>query len=63
MYPRILTKDERRKIKAFNKQDGEKEEHERQIYSRCRRYLPAIKEDLVLIEEFMKHYESHIKKD
>jgi hypothetical protein len=63
MFTRILTDLERRRIRAHIKADGEKASPVTQLATRCRQNLPRIKEDLALIEEFMKHYESHVKKD
>jgi hypothetical protein len=56
MHKSILSDLERRRIRAFIKADGEKSSAIRGLTTRCQKYLPTIKEDLALIEEFMKHY-------
>jgi hypothetical protein len=56
MHKSILSELERRRIRAFNKADGEKSSAIRGLTTRCQKYLPKIKEDLALIEEFLQHY-------
>jgi len=57
MFTRILTDLERKRIRAFNKADGEKSSALRGLATRCREHLPQIKEDLKLIQEFLATYE------
>ena len=57
MHKSILSDLERRRIKAFIKADGKKETFMTVLAARCRKHLPKIREDLVLIEGFMATYE------
>ena len=56
MHKSILSDLERRRIKVFNKTNGEKESFMTVLATRCRQNLPRIKGDVALIEEFMSHY-------
>jgi hypothetical protein len=56
LFTRILTDFERKKIKAFLKQDGEKNPPVRKIAMRARRDLPTIKADLDLLEALLRKY-------
>ena len=56
MFTRILTDLERKKIKTFLKDDGEKSVVVRSAASRCRKHLPQIKEDMALLEDFLASY-------
>ncbi|MCJ7505583.1 hypothetical protein MUP05_03805 [Candidatus Bathyarchaeota archaeon] len=62
MFTRILTEKERRHMRAFIKADGEKATFMTVLATRCRKHVPQIRKDLALIEEFMTHYEPHVKK-
>ena len=56
MFTRILTETERKKMKSYLKQDGEKEMHIRVIASRAHRFLPVIRSDLELLEKLLATY-------
>jgi len=53
----VLTDLERRRIRSYMKTNGERTPALRGLATRCRQYLPTIREDLALIEEFVKHYQ------
>jgi len=57
MYPRILTKLERKQAKTYLKQNGEKTLNIQVLVSRTRSYLPQIKQDLELLEKLLETYE------
>lgn len=63
MFSRILTEIERKRIKTYLKQDGERDVNIRQLVMRSRRQLSTIKSDLELLERLVAAYDSHIKKD
>ena len=63
MNPKILTDLECKKIKAYLKDDGEKDVYIRQLVFRGKRFLPHIKQDLELLERLVQVYESHVRKD
>jgi len=52
----ILTDLERKRIRGYIRADGEKTPALRGLATRCRQYLPGIREDLALIEEFLNIY-------
>jgi hypothetical protein len=56
MFTRILTALERKKIKSYLKQDGEKDAHIRVLATYGRRNLPVIKSDLELLDKFLTTY-------
>ena len=56
MHPRILSNLEEKQIRAYLKRDGEKETPVRMIASRARKFLPAIKSDLSLLEKLLATY-------
>jgi len=62
MHPRILSPLEERQIRAFLKQDGEKNLNMRVLASRARKNLPKIKEDLELLDRLLTTYENETKK-
>jgi hypothetical protein len=62
MFSRILTEIERKRIKNYLKQDGERDVNIRQLVMRSRRHLSTIKQDLMLLEKLVSAYDSHIKK-
>ena len=57
MFQRILTELERRRIRAYLKTDGERDEAIRNLVSRMKHYGPRIKEDLELLENLLETYE------
>jgi hypothetical protein len=57
MFTRILTDLERRRIKTYLKQDGEREAPIRKLVNRGRTYLPQIEADLALVKELLGSYE------
>ena len=57
MHPRILSPLEERQIKAFLKQDGEKNLNMRVLASRARKNLPEIRKDLELLEKLLQTYQ------
>lgn len=63
MFQRILTDLERRHLKKYLANDGEREAVIRALAMRARRYLPIIKADLEMLERLVQVYESHVKKD
>jgi hypothetical protein len=62
MFTRILTGLERRRIKIYLKQDGEREAPIRKLVNRGRTYLPQIEADLSLVKELLATYERTKKK-
>ena len=62
MHKAILSDKERRALRQFSKANGEKDSYARYLATRLRQYLPTYEKDLALIEEFMTHYKSHVKK-
>jgi hypothetical protein len=62
MFSRILTEIERKRIKTYLKQDGERDVNIRQLVMRSRRHLPTIKQDLDLLERLVQAYDSHVKR-
>ncbi len=56
MFSRILTEAERKRIKSYLKQDGEKEVLIRQLVSRAKRQVPTIRSDLDLLEKLLATY-------
>jgi DeoR/GlpR family transcriptional regulator of sugar metabolism len=63
MFTRILTDLERKRIKSYLKQDGEKEVLIRQLVSRARCQVPTIRSDLDLLEKLLKTYTGEQKKE
>ena len=57
MFTRILTDLERRRIKAYLKQDGERDLAIRKIVNRGKTYLPQIEADLAFVKELLTAYE------
>lgn len=57
MHPRILSPLEERQIKAFLKQDGEKNLNMRVLTSRAKKHLPRIREDLELLQKLLQTYQ------
>lgn len=62
MHPRILSPLEERQIRAFLKQDGEKNLNMRVLTSRARGNLPQIRSDLELLEKLLTRYDAERKK-
>ena len=56
MFTRILTEIERKRIKAYLRQDGEKAVPVRIIASRAKKFMPAIRSDLELLEKLLATY-------
>ena len=56
MFTRVLTVLERRRIKTYLKQDGEREAAIRKIVNRGKVYLPQIEQDLQLLKELLEAY-------
>ena len=57
MFTRILTDLERKRIKSYLKQDGEKEVPVRNIASRAKKFMPAIRRDLDLLDRLLTTYQ------
>jgi hypothetical protein len=57
VYTRILTEDERKKIRSYLRTNGKKDATIRKIVSRARRYRGQIMLDLQLLEDIVAHYE------
>jgi hypothetical protein len=57
VFTRILTDLERRRIKTYLKQDGERDMPIRKIVNRGKTYLPQIESDLALVKELLAAYE------
>lgn len=57
MFTRILTDVERKHISRYLKQDGEKQIYIRKIVYGARKNLPAIKQDLELLEKLLAAYD------
>jgi hypothetical protein len=57
MFTRMLTDLERRRIKAYLKQDGERQSSVRKIVSRGKAFLPQIESDIALVKELLAAYE------
>jgi hypothetical protein len=57
VYTRILTEDERKKIKSYLRTDGKRDATIRKIVSRARRYRGQIMLDFRLLEELVGRYE------
>jgi len=56
MFTRILTEVERKHIRAYLKQDGEKEIQIRKVVYGARKHLPTIRSDLELLEKLLATY-------
>jgi hypothetical protein len=56
MFSRVLTAVERKKIKSYLAQDGEKGGHIRVIATRAKQFVPTIKSDLDLLEKLLETY-------
>jgi hypothetical protein len=56
MFTRILTDLERKRIKSYLKQDGEKDVNIRQLVMRYKRDLPTIQSDMDLLERLLATY-------
>jgi hypothetical protein len=56
LHPRILSPLEERQIKAFVKQNGEKEVNMRVLAHLAKKNLPRIKADLELLEKLLDTY-------
>ena len=56
MFTRILTEVERKHIRAYLKQDGEKKVEIRKIVSGARKHLPTIRSDLELLDKLLAIY-------
>lgn len=56
MFTRILTDLERRRIKTYLKQNGERGEPIRKLVNRGNAYLPQIEADLALVKELLEAY-------
>ena len=56
MHPRILSNLEEKQIRAYLKQDGQKEAPVRNIASRAKKFMPAIRSDLALLEKLLATY-------
>jgi len=56
MFTRILTEVERKHIRAYLKQDGEKKVEIRKLVSGARKHLPTIRSDLELLEKLLATY-------
>jgi len=57
MHPRLLSPLEERQIKAFLKQDGEKNLNMRVLAFLARKNLPQIRRDLELLEKLLQTYQ------
>jgi hypothetical protein len=56
LHPRILSPLEERHIRAFLKQDGEKNINMRVLTSRAKKNLPQIRRDLEILEKLLAKY-------
>jgi len=61
MHPRILSPLEERQIKAFLKQDGEKDVNMRVLAYLAKKNLPRIRADLELLEKLLQTYQKEAK--
>jgi hypothetical protein len=57
MFTRILTDLERKRIRAYLKQDGKRDEAIRKLVNRGKTYAPQIESDLALVRELLVAYE------
>lgn len=57
MHPRILSPLEERQVRAFLKQDGEKNVNMRVLIFLARKNLPQIRKDLELLGKLLAKYE------
>jgi len=57
MFTRILTALERRRIKTYLMQDGERDVPIRKLVNRGKTFLPQIESDLVLVKGLLERYE------
>jgi uncharacterized membrane protein len=57
VYTRILTEDERRKIRSYLRTNGKKDATIRKIASRARQYRGQIMLDFQLLEDLVARYE------
>jgi hypothetical protein len=58
LNPRILSRLEEQQVKAFLKEDGEKNLNMRVLALRARKNLPEIRRELELLEKFLKAYKN-----
>jgi hypothetical protein len=56
MFTRILTAVERKHIRAYLKEDGEKKIQIRKVVYGARKHLPTIRSDLELLEKLLQAY-------
>ena len=56
MFTRILTDIERKHIRAYLKEDGEKKIQIRKVVYGARKHLPTIRSDLELLEQLLRAY-------
>jgi len=56
MFTRILTDVERKQIRSYLRQYGEKDVLIRSLVSRSKRHLPTIRSDLELLEKLLATY-------
>ena len=56
MFTRILTDIERKHIRAYLKEDGEKKIQIRKVVYGARKHLPTIRSDLELLEKLIQAY-------
>jgi len=61
MHPRILSALEERQIRAFLKQDGEKDVNMRVLAHLAKKNLPQIRKDLELLERLLETYQKEAK--
>ena len=61
MHPRILSPLEERQIRAFLKQDGEKDVNMRVLAYLAKKNLPRIRADLELLEKLLQTYQKEAK--
>lgn len=57
LHPRILSPLEEQQVKAFLREDGEKNLNMRVLALRARKNLPEIRRELELLEKFVKAYQ------
>jgi len=57
LNPKILSPLEEQQVKAFLKEDGEKNMSLRVLITRVRKNLPEIKRELELLERFVRAYQ------
>jgi hypothetical protein len=58
MFTRVLTDLERRRIKEYLRANGERDRAIQNVVYRTRKYVPAIKQDIDLLEKLVRKYDA-----